>query len=93
MVDGCLRRSLLIGDTLTGDLGVVVAGNPLGGGNGIDLLDVHGVNLLESAVLRLDDEEEYNEDEGATTSGVDKTVEVVNGISDEASAETMLVRC
>jgi hypothetical protein len=88
VVDGCLRRSLLIGDTLTGDLGVVVAGNPLGGGNGVDLLDVHCVNLLESAVLGLDDEEEDNEDEGATTSGVDKTVEVVDGISDEASEET-----
>lgn len=88
MVDGCLRRSLLIGDTLAGDLGVVVAGNPLGGGNGVDLLAVHCVNLLEGAVLGLDDEEEDNEDEGSTTSGVDETVEVVNGISDEASEET-----
>jgi len=93
VVDGCLRRSLLIGDTLTGDLGAIGAGNPLGGGNGVDLLDIHCVNHLESAVLGLDDEEEDNEDKGATTSGVDKTVEVVNGISDEASAETMLVRC
>lgn len=93
MVDGCLRRSLLIGDTLAGDLGVIVARNPLGGGNGVDLLAVHCVNLLEGAVLGLDDEEEDNEDEGSTTSGVDETVEVVNGISDEASAETMLVRC
>lgn len=91
--DGRLGRSLLIGDTLTGSLGVVVVTNPLGGSNGVDLLDVHGVNLLESAVLGLDDEEEDNGHKGSTASGVDKTVEVVNSISDESGAAKLLVKC
>jgi hypothetical protein len=82
----CLGRSLLVGNTLTGGLGGAVGANPLAGGDGVDLLDVHGVNLLESAVLGLDDEEEDDGDQGSTASGVDETVEVVNGISDEASA-------
>ncbi|KAI6771614.1 hypothetical protein HG531_009239 [Fusarium graminearum] len=68
------RRNFLVGDTLTGGLGGVVVANPLGGGNGVDLLDVHGVNLLESTVLGLDDEEEDNGDQGGTASGVDETV-------------------
>lgn len=80
-----LRRSLLISDTLTSTLGGVV-GDPLGRGDRVDLLDVHGVNLLEAAVLGLNDEEEDNGDESGTASGIDETVEVVNGISDEASA-------
>lgn len=84
--DGCLRRSLFVGDTLSGVLGTVGLANPLGRSDGVDVLDVHGVDLLESSVLGLDDEEEDNCDESSTTSGVDETVEVVNGISDESSA-------
>lgn len=91
MYVGRLGRNFLVGDTLTGGLGGVVVANPLGGGNGVDLLDVHGVNLLESTVLGLDDEEEDNGDQGGTASGVDETVVVVNGISDESGAEKMLV--
>jgi hypothetical protein len=83
---GRLGRNFLVGDTLTGGLGGVVVADPLGGGNGVDLLDVHGVNLLERTVLRLDDEEEDNGDQGSTASGVDEAVVVVNGISDETSA-------
>jgi hypothetical protein len=85
---GRLGRNFLVGDTLTGGLGGVVVADPLGGGNGVDLLDVHGVNLLERTVLRLDDEEEDNGDQGSTASGVDEAVVVVNGISDETSEET-----
>jgi hypothetical protein len=85
--DGCLRRGLFVGDTLTGVLGAMGLANPLGRSDGVDVLDVHGVDLLESSVLGLDDEEEDDGDEGSTTSGVDETVEVVNGISDESGAE------
>jgi hypothetical protein len=84
--DGCLRRSLFVGDTLAGVLGAMGLANPLGRSDRVDVLDVHGVDLLESSVLGLDDEEEDDGDEGSTTSGVDETVEVVNGISNESSA-------
>jgi hypothetical protein len=83
---GGLGRSFLVGDTLTGGLGGVVVANPLGGSNRVDLLDVHSVDLLESTVLGLDNEEEDNGDQGSTASGVDETVVVVNGISDETGA-------
>jgi len=50
------------------------------------MLHIHGVNLLQSTVLGLNDEEEDDGDEGSTTSGKDKTVEVIDGINDEAGA-------
>lgn len=84
--EDCLRRGLFVGDTLTSVLGAMGLANPLGRSDGVDVLDVHGVDLLEGSVLGLDNEEEDNGDEGSTTSGIDETVEVVNGISDESSA-------
>lgn len=48
--------------------------------------DVHGVDLLQAAVLGLDHKEEDNEDESRTASSKYETVPVVNGIGDEASA-------
>ena len=69
--------------TVLGALGV---GVPLARSDGVDVLHIHGVNLLQSTVLGLDDEEEDDGDEGSTTSGKDETVEVVDGINDEAGA-------
>lgn len=61
-------------------------GVPLARGDGVDVLHIHGVNLLQSTVLGLDEEEEDDGDEGGTTSGKDEAVEVVDGINDEAGA-------
>lgn len=61
--------------------------HPAAGLDGVDVSDVHGVNLLEGAVLGLDDEEEDDGDEGGTASSEDQTVEVVDGLDDEGSEE------
>lgn len=55
-------------------------------GDGVDPLDVHGVNFLEAAVLGLDDEEEDDEHEGGTAAGKDQAVQVVNLVGDESGA-------
>jgi hypothetical protein len=59
---------------------------PRTGLDGVDVQDVHGVNLLESAVLGLDQEEEDNEHEDGAASGEDETVQVVDGVGDESGA-------
>lgn len=74
---------------LTGGLVVVLVrlAAPLRRGDGVDVLDVHGVNLLEGAVLGLDDKEEDNDSQGSTAASEDETVEVVNRIGDVAGEE------
>jgi len=52
-----------------------------------DVTDVHGVDLLERAILGLDDEEEYDDDEGRAASSKDEAVQVVDRIGDETGAE------
>jgi hypothetical protein len=71
-----------------------LGGVPSARRNGVDVLDVHGVNLLERAVLGLDQEEEDDDDEGGTASGENEAVEVVDLVGDESSAKSHpLVRC
>jgi hypothetical protein len=47
---------------------------------------VHGVNLLQAAVLGLDQEEEDDEDQTNTAAGKNHAVPVVDRIGDESSA-------
>lgn len=60
---------------------------PLGGGDWVDTQDVHRVDLLQRAVLRLDDEEEDDREQSQTAPGKDQTVQVVDGSRDEAGEE------
>lgn len=66
---------------------VLLGGGPLARRDGVDVLHVHGVNLLKSSVLGLDDEEEDNQDEGSTATSEDEAVEVVDVVGDESSAK------
>lgn len=70
---------------------VLLGGGPLAGRDGVDVLHVHGVNLLESSVLRLDNEEEDNQDEGSTATSEDETVEVVDVVGNESGAKLRLL--
>ncbi|OAQ98804.1 hypothetical protein LLEC1_06905 [Akanthomyces lecanii] len=63
---------------------VVAVAIPLGGSNGVDMLDVHEIYLLQSAVLGLNDEEEDNDNQGTAASGKDQAIQVVNLVGDEA---------
>jgi len=63
-----------------------LAAVPLGRGPGVDAEDVHGVDLLEGAVLGLDDKEVDDDDEGGAASGEDQAVPVVDDVGDEAGA-------
>lgn len=62
-------------------------GFPAGGLPGLDVQDVHGVNLLKGTALGLVDEEEDDEDGSETAAGEDVTVTEVNGAVDERSEE------
>jgi hypothetical protein len=62
------------------------SGIPLSRVNGVDAEHVHGVDLLQGAVLALDHEEVDDEDEGQTAAGEDQAVPVVDLIGDEAGA-------
>jgi hypothetical protein len=70
---------------------VLLGGGPSARRDGVDVLDVHGVNLLESSVLGLYDEEEDNQDKGSTAASEDETVEVVNVVGNEAGAKITTV--
>lgn len=59
---------------------------PLGGVDGVDAEDVHGVDLLEGAVLGLDEEEVDDNSEGGTASGKDEAVPVCDCVDDVTSA-------
>ena len=54
---------------------------------GLDVQDVHGVDLLESAALGLADKEEDNPDSGKTASSKDVTVAEIDGTGDEWGEE------
>lgn len=56
-------------------------------GDGVDVEHVHGIDLLESAVLALHDEEKDDEDENAAAAGEDKSVEIVDCVGDETGEE------
>lgn len=74
---GVLHARLLVG----------VLRPPLGRRDGIDTLDVHSVNLLETAALGLDEEEEDDDSDGGTAASEDEAVEVVDLVGDEAGEE------
>jgi len=65
------------------------SGIPLGGMDGVDAEHVHGVDLLQGAVLGLDHEEVDDEDEGQAAAGEDQAVPIVDLVCDEASAISM----
>lgn len=64
-----------------------LAAVPLARGDGIDMEDVHGIDFLEASVLRLDEEEVYDEEQCRTAAGENKSVEVIDGISDEPGTD------
>lgn len=63
-----------------------VVGSPGTALDWVDVLDVHRVNLLKGPVLGLDKEEEDDEHKSCTASCKNKTVQVVNSVSNESSA-------
>lgn len=69
------------------DLLAIVVRVPAARVDRADVTDVHGVDLLERAILGLDDEEEYDDDEGRAASSKDEAVQVVDRIGDETRAE------
>lgn len=77
-------RSLLLVAGGTGGHHVL---GPLGAGDGVDVEHVHGVNLLQAAVLALHQEEEDDEDKGSAAAGEDETVQVADRVGDEAGEE------
>lgn len=70
---------------------VLLVGSPSAGRDGVDVLNIHGVNLLESPVLGLNDEEEDNQNEGSTATSEDEAIKVVNVIGNESSAKVTTV--
>lgn len=70
---------------------VVLGGGPLARRDGVDVLHVHGVNLLERSVLGLDDEEEDNQDKGSTATCEDEAVKVVDVVGNESGAKIATV--
>jgi hypothetical protein len=62
-------------------------GNPASGLPGLDVEDVHGVDLLKGPALGLVDEEEDNEDSEEAASSEDVTVAEVDGVGDEGGEE------
>jgi hypothetical protein len=48
---------------------------------------VHGVDLLEAAVLTFDQEEEHDEDKDGTAAGEYQAIQVVDGVGNEAGEE------
>jgi len=83
----------LLSSTLLGLGGAVevshdaLRGNPAGGLPGLDVEDVHGVNLLKGTALGLVDEEEDDEDGGEAAASKDVAVAEVNGAVDEGGEE------
>lgn len=73
-------RSVQVGNDTLG-------GNPAGGLPGLDVEDVHGVDLLKSAALGLVDEEEDNENGKEAAGGKDVAVAEVDGVGDEGGEE------
>lgn len=61
--------------------------NPAGGLPGLDVEDVHGVDLLEGPALGLVDEEEDNENGEEAAGSEDVTVAEVDSVGDEGSEE------
>lgn len=60
---------------------------PLGAGDGVDVEDVHGINLLERAALGFDHEEVDDDEEREATSSEYETVVVVNVVGDHGTEE------
>ena len=65
----------------------VVVMVPVLGLDGVDALNIHGVNLLQGSVPGLNHEEEHDHNQSRTASGKDQTVEIVDGVGDETGAE------
>lgn len=85
---GALDREVaLLGNAgsvgLLGNLGAI----PLGRGDGVDVEDVHGVDLLERTVLGLDDEEVDNNGKTETATTEDETEEPVDRVDDDGREE------
>jgi hypothetical protein len=59
----------------------------VGAGDGVDVEDVHGVNLLERAALSLNHEEVDDEEQSKTAGTEDQTVEVVDLAGDHRREE------
>lgn len=76
---GVLAAALHVGGHL--------AAVPLGAGDGVDAEDVHGVDLLERAVLGLNDEEEDEASEEEAGAAEDETVPEVDLVDDEGGEE------
>lgn len=49
-------------------------------------MHIHGVNLLEAAILGLDDEKKHDEYESRAAARKDQAVQVANFIRDKAGA-------
>lgn len=62
-------------------------GAPGGGGERVNVKDVHGVDFLEGAILGLDDKEEDDPEEGEEGTGKDESVVVVDVVGDEGGEE------
>ena len=60
---------------------------PLCGSDRVDVGDVHGVDLLQGTILRLNDEEVCDEEKGRGTATEDEAVEVVDLVGDEGGEE------
>jgi hypothetical protein len=79
------REVALLGDTrsgsILGDSGTI----PLGGGNGVDVEDIHDVDLLERTVFGLDDEEADDNSKAKTAATEDETKESVDVVDDNST--------
>lgn len=62
---------------------------PLCRRDGVDARDVHGIDLLERAVLGLVEQEEDGDGEGGAAPGEDEAVQPRDGVDDEAGAKPL----
>lgn len=80
---GAKVQSIGVGGTLS----VEAAAIPVGGGDRVDVQDVHGVDLLKSAALGLNHEEVDNPEQTEARATENQTVEVVDLLGDESGEE------
>ena len=69
----------------------IIAGIPIARLDCVDVANIHGVNLLQCSVFRLDDKEEDNHNEGCAAASEYQAVQIVDFVNNKASAMRAII--